>query len=983
LGKTRHQSINNYMAFVKISELPLVNDSFTISVPFLTAGDLMPVVHGDTTYKVELSTLNEYFNSLSAAGIEGDVQFNAHGKLSAVPAFNYNNELSSLKVGGFHFITGENSAAIGGVHSEVIGDRSVSLGDNNSILHNNSFTIGANLTTTAPDYTYVNNISVENVADVGGDLNVGGDATIAGNEQVDGNVTVVGDISAGGGVYYNEARPHLVYVSVGGDDNNVGTNPSRPFRTIKKACQYVSEHQQLIFPYTQTIGIATYQYTIFVMTGDYTENNPIYVPQQTTLIGDSLRRTTIRPLNRTYDILWLNSACYVWGFTFRDHLFPSAATAFPNLDQTRPEFAIAFDAPGYEIYNGYNDYYRLQKPFINTSPYPQGNSSITTSEIAPQQTAYSQNISAATYVPSGRISNTSTSTVNTLYNGIIRTILAGTSGSPATFPTNVGNIPVGATTAIDLLTTNRSTIQNAVTTWGDANYPLLWTSSYQKYACFRDTGYMIDSIVADLQTGTNNRMIAAANVYYIGVLNSTGTPPSLPLPNALVYKAIWDYAYEFTVESYLTGLPAASAYVQSEFAVLTGMLDTGYESIPYSDMNTVTTDDRRAALLLSSNRFFFQNELTAYVDTNYPNFAYGQSPATPAAVLAARAKCFRDMGWFVDALVSDLLSGTNARTITYANSYYVGASSRIPNQEIITADTIDYAKYISTFIIGNSAVATTAAGCGIRVDGSLARGFLRSFVTDSFTQINEGGYGIHITNNGYAQLVSTFTICCSEGVRADNGGTCSISTSNSTFGLSGLVAVGYSPVQVMSGKLTQNVVYNTDVMVVSGLWPRYDPPDFTTYAVPVSAPYVGLVMKIHNDPDPTTYYVLGSADLIDNDDYIYRIITVNPIKAEYYTNDIVKFYIRSVVASSSHAFEYIGSGTVLRDSVPALGGRANPYNEARASGGGAVYFTSTNHLGDFKVGNDFTIIQETGTIEGRVFKRAIIALVTPLTLSLE
>lgn len=47
------------MAYVKISELPGIN---TATSP-LTAGDVLPIVHGATTYKVQLSTLSDYFST--------------------------------------------------------------------------------------------------------------------------------------------------------------------------------------------------------------------------------------------------------------------------------------------------------------------------------------------------------------------------------------------------------------------------------------------------------------------------------------------------------------------------------------------------------------------------------------------------------------------------------------------------------------------------------------------------------------------------------------------------------------------------------------------------------------------------------------------------------------------------------------------------------------------------------------------------------
>ena len=48
---------------------------------------------------------------------------------------------------------------------------------------------------------------------------------------------------------------------------------------------------------------------------------------------------------------------------------------------------------------------------------------------------------------------------------------------------------------------------------------------------------------------------------------------------------------------------------------------------------------------------------------------------------------------------------------------------------------------------------------GMKIDGKNVLGPFKSMVTDSFTQYNQGGIGVSITNEGYAQLVSLFTIC--------------------------------------------------------------------------------------------------------------------------------------------------------------------------------------------------------------------------------
>ena len=55
---------------------------------------------------------------------------------------------------------------------------------------------------------------------------------------------------------------------------------------------------------------------------------------------------------------------------------------------------------------------------------------------------------------------------------------------------------------------------------------------------------------------------------------------------------------------------------------------------------------------------------------------------------------------------------------------------------------------------------------------------------------NEAGIGVSITNGGYAQLVSIFTINCDKAIYVDTGGQCDLTNSNSSFGNYGLYAVG-------------------------------------------------------------------------------------------------------------------------------------------------------------------------------------------------
>lgn len=126
---------------------------------------------------------------------------------------------------------------------------------------------------------------------------------------------------------------NVLYVSKSGNDTNNGRSLDKSFATLAAA-----------------LAVASSGMTIFVKSGDYTEINPMIVPAGVSIVGDNLRTTTIRPATPDQDLFHVNNAAYITGFTFRDHVAPAAAIAFPT------------SGAGY----------------ISTSPYVQNCSSITT-----------------------------------------------------------------------------------------------------------------------------------------------------------------------------------------------------------------------------------------------------------------------------------------------------------------------------------------------------------------------------------------------------------------------------------------------------------------------------------------------------------------------------------------------------------------------------------------------------------------------------
>lgn len=83
-----------------------------------------------------------------------------------------------------------------------------------------------------------------------------------------------------------EEVANVFFVSTSGSDvDGAGLTLNAPFRTVKYACEYISEN----------IDTDTINTTVFIKTGIYEEQLPIKVPRNCALVGDELRSTVILP----------------------------------------------------------------------------------------------------------------------------------------------------------------------------------------------------------------------------------------------------------------------------------------------------------------------------------------------------------------------------------------------------------------------------------------------------------------------------------------------------------------------------------------------------------------------------------------------------------------------------------------------------------------------------------------------------------------
>jgi hypothetical protein len=98
------------------------------------------------------------------------------------------------------------------------------------------------------------------------------------------------------------------------------------------------------------------------------------------------------------------------------------------------------------------------------------------------------------------------------------------------------------------------------------------------------------------------------------------------------------------------------------------------------------------------------------------------------------------------------------------------------------------------------------AGGGMLIDGDRysSESPIKSMVADAFTQVAQGAIGFHITNFGYMQLVSCFSVFCKKAFYTTRGGYLSISNSVIDFGDEGFVAEGYYPDPYGTGLINQD-----------------------------------------------------------------------------------------------------------------------------------------------------------------------------------
>ena len=334
---------------------------------------------------------------------------------------------------------------------------------------------------------------------------------------------------------------------------------------------------------------------------------------------------------------------------------------------------------------------------------------------------------------------------------------------------------------------------------------------------------------------------------------------------------------------------------------------------------------------------------------------------------------------------------------------------------------------------------------GLKVDGSHAMG-TKSMSVDSYTQYNQGGIGVTVSNNGSAQLVSVFTQCNATSITAVSGGHVDVNSSNTTYGTRGLVASGVGTVtqsgavakvgaaennQIVVGSLTHrpytgevfylgelfNEVSTISVTNAGSGYTNTNPP-LVTMADPtgpggikaqgaavisgfgsvtsvtvkstgseyrtaptitIAAPTSGVTATASATISPT-YFTINSATPVTAG--ISTITIDQTLPSSVGIGSTVPFAQQSLIFSSSHIFEHVGSGTNINTAQPSKGGVSVSENQTISEQGGKVIYSSTDEKGNVKVGDEFTINQQTGDVSGDAFKKSVHDQITPIIIAI-
>lgn len=490
---------------------------------------------------------------------------------------------------------------------------------------------------------------------------------------------------------------NVLYVAKNGNDAYAGTSLSYAKLTIKAA-----------------LAIATRGTTIFVKSGDYTEINPMIVPDFVSIVGDNLRSVTVRPETVTDDIFYVNNGCYIAHMTFKDHVYPAAAVAFnpdgsAGIISTSPYVQNCTSMTGTGTGMRVNGDHALGLKSMVVDAFTQYNQGGV--GIHMLNSGYAQLVSVFTiccdvgFLCESGGSCSITNSNSSFGNYALKSVGV----SPAKHTGKVSGAKSGRTFVIDNLST-KPAIGDAVT-FGNGSYytinsstpfktgnttitqPVLSAESavlrnarqeilnersrlqvqtvnhvletfpgfdFNQFKCSRDVGDIIDAICYDMVLNTNYRTIKAGTSYYRATGSTVVSTQLTETLSAVVFLKLKALAA-------LSVVNLAYSRVEDLFDIILDIMENGLTASStstafgvastttvYNPPTGATTATINASLILQANKSFIAEETVSYIS----NFTYNTT------------SCSRDTGLIVDSIAFDLLYGGTSQSVFAGLQYW-------------------------------------------------------------------------------------------------------------------------------------------------------------------------------------------------------------------------------------------------------------------------------------------------------------------------
>ena len=312
---------------------------------------------------------------------------------------------------------------------------------------------------------------------------------------------------------------------------------------------------------------------------------------------------------------------------------------------------------------------------------------------------------------------------------------------------------------------------------------------------------------------------------------------------------------------------------------------------------------------------------------------------------------------------------------TIVKSPYIQNCTNFSDSEI---DNTDLGFYDGTEDKGRAGDEDSAmTGGGLLVDGSVpaATSPLRSMVCDSYTHVGLDGPGILVTNNGYAQCTSSYAFFNHFHIACINGGQANLAASTSDFGQYSLIADGKSPNPVLTstvdGAASDGATsFNIDAATGStDLYNEAGTENDNAWFGSSTRPAPNMLVEVNSVIYPITSVTANGTGWTINISRPDPNNRSNNLGLNGAISDeaTVNFYLRSMIASSGHTMEYVGSGTDY-SALPENGGVPNEAHQITELNDGKIWTVITDHNGKLRIGGNqtddpiFEVDQQTGFI---------------------